>query len=571
MKKERVSFLLVSLAALAVTIYCLSYIVTAPGSVLLSTTGDGAKNYFTFLYHATYGEGVWFTGMNYPYGEHIVFTDGQPVFSVLLGYINHWIHVNPMVVIHLLIGTGFFLGIVYIYKILLRLVLPQWWAFVFACLIIIMSPQQLKLTGHFSLAYACVLPMLFYYHLAWLQTGQRKYVWRLFLTALVIAFVHVYFSMMYVLWVVFYTPAYVVSLRGGLRSKWKHLLPVWLAVTVPMVVLKVFMLLTDTVTDRPQYPYGARDNRTFLNDIYTSYISPVWIWLEKHTQTGALSAGNEGYAYTGMATIIILLIAFVVYLLKVFRQRQINSPSADDKQVGIWLWIAVCMLLFASSIVFRKCYTCLDHAYIIRQFRAVGRFAWPYYYIVTIVSVVILYRSYVQLRSKGRKITAIIIASFLLLVWLFEAIPFAEKTRALAQTAHKKYNTLHHNDGVTWQHYLAQHHFEKEDLQAILVMPYVHIGTEKLGVHAGQSDILAGAFNIALQLHLPLMDVMMSRSSWSQAFAQVKVNGGPFTEKYFSQTENRKGVLVLHPAGVALNRDEQHIIDMSKRIGAKQG
>ena len=41
----------------------------------LSEGGDGSKNYFTYLYHILYEKGWHFTGMNYPWGEHISFTD----------------------------------------------------------------------------------------------------------------------------------------------------------------------------------------------------------------------------------------------------------------------------------------------------------------------------------------------------------------------------------------------------------------------------------------------------------------------------------------------------------------
>jgi len=72
---ERKWFFIACIAALAVTVYSLSYIVLSPGSILLSMEGDAPKNYFTFLYHSLYGDGAWFAGMNYPFGEHIVFTD----------------------------------------------------------------------------------------------------------------------------------------------------------------------------------------------------------------------------------------------------------------------------------------------------------------------------------------------------------------------------------------------------------------------------------------------------------------------------------------------------------------
>ena len=60
--------------------------------VLTSLGGDGTKNLYTFLYHILYEKGTWFHGMNYPYGEHLVFTDAQPLFSIPLSYLNTSLH-----------------------------------------------------------------------------------------------------------------------------------------------------------------------------------------------------------------------------------------------------------------------------------------------------------------------------------------------------------------------------------------------------------------------------------------------------------------------------------------------
>ena len=48
-----------------------------PNSYYFSNSGDGQKNYYTFAYHQQYDSSFsHFGGMAYPYGEHIVFTDG---------------------------------------------------------------------------------------------------------------------------------------------------------------------------------------------------------------------------------------------------------------------------------------------------------------------------------------------------------------------------------------------------------------------------------------------------------------------------------------------------------------
>jgi hypothetical protein len=65
---------------------------------------------------------------------------------------------------------------------------------------------------------------------------------------------------------------------------------------------------------------------------------------------------------------------------------------------------------------------------------------------------------------------------------------------------------------------------------------------------------------------------MLSRSSWSSTFQQVKIAGGPFTEKpIFNNLINHRPFLLLHVAHIALNPDQQYLINRSKFIGQYNG
>ena len=228
------------------------------------------------------------------------------------------------------------------------------------------------------------------------------------------------------------------------------------------------------------------------------------------------------------------------------------------------------MLIFASSIIFRKCFVCLDYASFIKQFRAVGRCAWAYYYIATVSAVVVLYRWYVALPSRSKNISAYIVAILFFILWLFEAEPFAAKTRTMAQQGLESYNIQYKSSATSWEGFLEQNGYRKDSFQAMLVLPYVHIGTEKLGVNAGYNHILAGAFHASLELHLPIADVMMSRTSWSQAFAQVKIAGGAYTEKQLLHTSD-KPLLILYPESIVPDRYEWYLLDAARSLGNQQG
>lgn len=556
--------------AVSVTIYLFYDVLLHPGTTMLGTEGDAPKNYFTFLYHGLYGDGIYFDGMNYPYGEHIVFTDAQPAFAVVLAFINDFFPVNPLAILHLLIIAGFFLAIVYTGKVLQRFGVHPFWAGTTALLIIVMSPQQFKLSGHFSLAYACVLPVIFYYNLLWLQTGRRNAVYKLFLAAWLFTFIHLYFGLMICLWVGLYSVGYILFFKQGWQKKLQHIWSVLLAGIVPAILFQLFMLFTDTIADRPLYPYGARAHGTSFNDIFTSYLSPFWLWLSRWFDAGTLSGGNEGYAYIGMAPLLILIIAFIYWLAKGIRTGKMNLRNGAGHGFTVWLFIAAGMLLFASAVIFKKCFVCLDYASFIKQFRAIGRFSWPYYYIITVVAAVIAYRGYTLLRNRN-KLVAQAVAGFVLLVWMAEAVPYAAMVHARTTVARQQYQQFYSIDEGEWNAFLSQKGYSKDKFRALYSIPYFHIGTEKLGLVPQVDRQLNVAFSTSLQLQLPVMNVMMSRTSWQQAFKLVKLSGGPYTHKKVLQSRDYRPILLIHPEKAKLNPDEQYLLSSAQLLGKLKG
>lgn len=551
---------------------CLFYdVLLHPGTTLLSIDGDASKNYFTFAYHSLYGSGIWFDGMNYPYGEHIVFTDAQPAIVIPLSLLNNYLYLPPLAVMNVLLVLGFFLAIIYTSRVLMRFGVHPVWSVVAAVLIVVMSPQQFKLAEHFSLAYFCVLPIVFYYHLAWYQSGKRQFVFKLFLATLLFTFIHLYYALMICLWVALYSIGHMLMRKTNLRKKLLHIVPLFVAAIVPVILFQLFMLFTDSIIDRPAYPYGARAHGTNFNDIFTSYLSPFSLWLSKLFDTGTLSGGNEGYAYIGMAPLLILLTALVYWIANISRRQKVDAISNEYTSLNIWLFIAISILVFASAVIFKKCFVCLDYASFIKQFRAIGRFSWPYYYLVTVVTVVIAYRWYIRLLQQGKQWAAYLLAGSLLVAWTAEAIPFAHMTRKRVADADAQYNLFYKTDARQWEQFLSQAGYTKDEFRALYALPYFHIGTEKLGLVTYSYGQVNDAFSASLQLHLPLMNVMMSRTSWQQAFEQVKVSGGPYTDKQVLRSDDSRPILIIHPAKAPLNPDELYLLSSAKKLGHLNG
>ena len=104
--------------ALMVLFYFYHEVLLSPNSYLFSATGDGIKNYYTYLYHAKFdNEFHHFSGMNYPYYEHIVYTDAHPLFSYLIGLFG--LANYAVGILNLLMLLSYPIASIFIYKIFL--------------------------------------------------------------------------------------------------------------------------------------------------------------------------------------------------------------------------------------------------------------------------------------------------------------------------------------------------------------------------------------------------------------------------------------------------------------------
>ena len=75
--------------ALCLVAYAFSDLFTFPAHGVVELGGDSLKNLYTYLVQSEQGKGYWFMGMIYPYGEHVLFTDGFPLLSMFFATFHH--------------------------------------------------------------------------------------------------------------------------------------------------------------------------------------------------------------------------------------------------------------------------------------------------------------------------------------------------------------------------------------------------------------------------------------------------------------------------------------------------
>lgn len=555
------------------TVFVLPFFVFKGDRILIEFSGDGLKNYYSFIWHSVNDKDLfWFNGMNYPFGEHIVYTDGEPLISSFLIFLKQYLHLNigyseALYIFHAAIALSFFLGIVYTFKVLKHFKVHYIIATVFASLIVTLSPQFFRLEGHFALGQMFVIPMLFFFSLRYNDNRQGKYMIYMFLLGIISALLHPYYIAIFALWLGLYVVGSLIFKRESKKDKTRLAVSVLSCLVLVIVTFKVFMSITDPITDRPEYPWGTLSACSVIEDIITSPHSGLWLDVQKLIPINNISKGGEGLIYIGIVSIVVVLIAVIYALICIGKKNRRQILWQDIGDHSVWIFIALGAFLLAQGVPFVwGMEWLLDYVSLFRQFRSLGRFGWVYYNIITILSVVAIYRYVLKLKAKK----GIYVASLLLIatvfIWSYEVSGYIRYIHKKGDEAEWKYSFFMNT--VDWVDVLQKHGYKQDDIQAVIVLPYIHVGSEKIWLNGEHSWGLTMGFAAALQLHKPVVDVLMSRTSWSETFAQVKVVGSIHAHGHlFDSSRGDKPFLIVHFNEVPLTEDAKYLIDNSVSIG----
>jgi hypothetical protein len=576
-QKRWPGFLAFLLGLGVLTNYIFGTIFRNPGKLMLANGGDGSKNYFTYLYHVVYGQGTHFTGMNYPYGEHVVFTDNTPLLSMLLVWLRNWFPIDTDValgIMHLLLPVNFIIGAVLMFKVLRNEGLTQLFAGVFALLITGLCPQLFRMFGHFSLSYTLFLPLVILLLQNW-KAGRRN-IWpgiALFVTVSVFSLFHVYYLIQALVTVGSYAfVSWCASTEMSVKQRLRWLVPPVAVVLCSFIFLKIFLKYTDLITDRTTYPWGMLNDSATSKQVFTSRFTPLGNACQLLFK-GDASDVAEGYGYIGFVGLFIILAVFIhiaIWMLSRIK-KQYAGELFIDKRTSFYLWWSLFGLLLAMGIPFVWGGDALvEKLSVFRQFRAMGRFVYIFYFLFSIAAARLLFQLISTLWQRQFKTLAIGASLACLLLWGTEVVGYADEFRTRMDYANQNYRDFFKDgeDGIAT--FLKQHQIDTAHYQAIIALPYFHIGSEKIWI-GGDGGIISYGFRLSYQSGLPMTDVMMSRTSWSQTFENMKLVGGPYASKELLQKFNNKKILLAVKPDVDIDPNANFLVETADSLGVADG
>ncbi len=510
-----------------------------PDNYMFSGSGDGIKNYFTFAYHVQHDTNwLEFEGANFPYHEHVGYTDGHPALSFLFGWIP-WVKNHPVGFLNLFLLLSIILTSWVIFELLCAFKVSFWLAAIGALSINWMNPQVFRMPGHFALSYAWIIPLgillVFKFH----TYSKWKYVILFIALACFTWFIHPYLGMaLALLGLTFLFFDTLLALFSKI-FEWRRAMG-WLSLSIaPMLFYFVFIKTTDTHLDR------APDAKGFLE--YTSGYECLFVpnhpplrhlvsqVIKVHTQTW------ESWCYIGLSTILIVLFSFLFKLKSVIRFLK------DHHFWTVALLSSFVITLFACGFPFKNGHEeWLDKIPFIRQFRAPGRFAWVMYYMVTSFAFVILSDLLINKHTRYIWLKPLIVC---IVTGLFFAEGYfgqIENSRAITREP----NLFNPNFTTPEQRAkIDDINTLSERPKAILPIPFFHYGSDYYGVNCNEESKKT-AYVVAFHTGIPLMASANPRVSLSESRALLNLFGrNIFYKQIWDDIRNDPAIYLLQSDG----------------------
>ena len=562
------SALTVVLLAMLVCFRFFGEVMLHPGEYLFGAEGDGLKNYFAVAYQVIHGEGMWFNGMLYPYGDHLIFADGQPLLTKVLSWfvepdVNNGTQIISIMNL-LLLGSLVVSGWC-IHRLLVWNYVNPWFAVPFSLTIAFLSPQVARFIGHYALGYTFFVPM------AWLLIAgfsRTNWPWVLAFIAssivLLFGFLHPYYLFIFVIFLGAIL-GWELMIKKFRFKEVEQLAARAFTLIVPLILFIAYQKGVDPITDRPTNPTGIFSYMTTFQSVFVPVVDPFRSLFNSYFFRIFIPGNWEGHAYIGMvASFTAFASAFALVRRSKKRKWKVLTHPVLPQPLKAAFIPGIITLLFAMGLFHTLGLNWLsDFIAPLKQFRSLGRVAWIFYYVFSVWTVYHLYVLFRHFRSVGGgKYTYHIslIIGLCAFVWMLDAIVNIKfhkaqmMNRYAAESFSNNYVSQWKSAGVA-----------VEEHQAIMPLPFMLVGSEKIGLESGPWSLLH-SMKASFSSGLPIVGGTMSRTSLNVTEKSAQLVSHPlFPRPILDEMNPNKKLLILR-SNEALSEEEQRLISHAQEV-----
>lgn len=507
----------------------------SPNSKVIEPYADGLKAYTNIEYHARYDSSLtYFQGMNYPYGDHASAAVTQPLVSGLIKLVSDYVvditgYTRAIIHFSLLLGIG--LASLFLMLLLRRLGCHPWWAMAAGLGVAFLSPQLHRFISHYGLAHLEVIPVMLYLLARLEEAHSLKFSFLMALAVAAFSLIHFYYFAIMAMTLGLYFGIGFLR-KPGIKRLLKYALHYGVQVGLPLVFFYFWMYHNSSITDRAARPWGFFHFHAIWENLVTSPYIPWYQYIDQHWIK--IQQSYEGQAYLGLVAIVGLLAMLGRWAGSRFRQPFVRAGGKLQPFLAKALGASSILLLLSFGLPFTlpglEGY--LDYTGPYQQFRSVGRFNWPFYYVANIVVLAELWH-WVAKQQDNLRLGAGIAALLLLgaEAWYSANGPDLRLDSIAELEEGRKYTDL---PGIDWG-----------EFQAVLPVPYFNLGSDNFWYET-EGLPMPRTLIIGIQTGLPTTGAALTRTSRGQAIRQLELVHEPYRlPRILADFPNGKPLLML--------------------------
>ena len=538
-----------ALALIVGALYLFFYhgsVILAPNDHQFNIEGDAMKAYYSLAYHVAHDNDWWhFDGMHYPFGDHLYYPDAQPILANSLKVLSTVFpsisdHTVAWVNIYLLLGI--LMGLPFLFLLFREFKVRWGLAIAVAFAAWVLSPQVMRMHGHFGLAQIWVIPAVLWAYLRSMHGSHpNKYGLLVMLFLFIAVWTHPYLA------VIGIATIWLHALLN-LVTKKRFQLTINKALVYSLVPMIAFLLINSVGPEhagRNEYPMGFFEHLTTFDNLVSALReerSPVYSSLFPLSDHMTI----EGLCYMGAA-----IIALPISLISLSRSRFSDFGNLNRDHGGILL-MGLCglvLLVYAMGIPFIwDLKRFVWKIPLLDEFRSAGRFSWPFYYITFAFIAVVFERFSRSAVNRPLLYGALVL---FIAIQLYEAHYYRSSLlRNVVKTNLFDRSRLPIGFEKTITH-LNQH----GTISAFLPLPYFHYGSD--GVLVGDSRAQADAMVVSFHTGLPMLASAIAKTSINEARTQASIYNPPFYEQPLKELFDRnEEIAILAFGGFSPEPDE---------------
>ncbi len=533
---------------------------------MFGTTGDAIKNYYTYAYYISHNDSYTnFEGMNYPYGESFLYTDCHPILASTFKFSSNvlpFFDSHSVGILNFLMIVSIFVSFIVTYYLLVELGIRNWFSVLFSLTIVLLAPQALRLDCHFALSYSVALPLAWLLILKFLnnENRQRKYLILIFINAMFWMLIHAYLGIIIIAFQLLLIIVNAVMDKQRQAKKMRYL-KILGAVVLPVILFYVYAKSVDVHTGRTDNPSGFFLSNAELDDVLVPYQKPFFPLFDQ-LSGGIIRLQWEARGYVGITNslIFVALILLSVLSLAHKKARAHLRRLFDNRRINIALLAAFVLLLFAFGMPFKQFPALLDWFPIIKQFRATGRFVWPFYFAFSVFGAYVIQKVVQRLSAQS------IVLSYSVLIATFGLL-FTEGLYSHSRV----YERIGGKPNVFKKELLPTDlsgviaKVNPEKYQAIICFPFYHYGSESYTRLRNQNAV-SNQIIISYHTGIPCMNADLTRVSVPESKNIVQVMSPNYYNKDIANdiTDDRPFLIVK--TGSNFTRNEAIILEKAKSL-----